>query len=69
MIYYKLVKVTIDISSLTKIIINMIICYHGIPKSIVTNYSKLAIYIKILVLTVLFFRDQKKTIYNFFIDK
>lgn len=36
-VYYKPVKVIINISSLAKIIINMIIYYHGIFNSIIIN--------------------------------
>lgn len=37
MIYYKTIKVTIDILSLAKVIIDMVVCYHGIWKLIVTD--------------------------------
>ena len=37
MIYYKPVKITINILGLAKVIINMIMHYHGVLKSIVTN--------------------------------
>ena len=37
MIYYKPIKVTINILALAKIIIDMVICYHGIFESIVIN--------------------------------
>ncbi len=43
MIYYGPVKVTINISNLTKVIINMIMYYYGIPKSIVMDQSLLFI--------------------------
>ena len=39
MIYYELVKVIIDVLALAKVIINIIICYHGNYKSIVANQS------------------------------
>lgn len=35
MIYYKLVKIIIDPLGLTKVIINMVICYYGVLESIV----------------------------------
>ena len=41
MVYYKLVKVTIDIPGLVKVIINMIICYHGVPESIIMDQNLL----------------------------
>lgn len=37
LVYYKLVKVTINILGLTKVIINMFIYYFSICKSIITN--------------------------------
>ena len=43
MFYYKLVKVMIDISDLAKIIINMIVDYHSIPKSIIIDQDLLFI--------------------------
>ena len=36
-VYYMLVKVTIDAPSLAKMIINVVICHHGILESIVTD--------------------------------
>ncbi len=41
MIYYKLVKVTIDAPSLRKVIINLVIYHHSIPKSIVMDWDLL----------------------------
>lgn len=37
MIYYKPVKNIINIPDLVKMIINMIVCHHGVLESIVTN--------------------------------
>ncbi len=37
MVYYELVKVTIDILSLAKVIINVIVHYRKVPKSIVMD--------------------------------
>ena len=37
MVYYKLVKVTINASGLAEVIINVVVKYHGLPDSIVTN--------------------------------
>lgn len=36
-VYYKLVKMTINAPRLVKVIINMLLCHHGLPNSIVTN--------------------------------
>lgn len=41
MIYYKLVKTTIDVASLAKIIINMVVKYHGFAKSIFNDRSSI----------------------------
>ena len=35
--YYKSIKVTIDIPSLAKVIFNIITCYYGIKDSINSN--------------------------------
>ncbi len=43
MVHYKLVKVMIDAPGLTKVIINMVICYHGVPESIITDRGLLFI--------------------------
>ncbi len=37
MVHYKLVKVTIDVLSLAKVIINMVVYYHRVLESIITN--------------------------------
>ena len=37
MVYYKLIKVTINASSLAKVIINVIVRHHGLPDSIIIN--------------------------------
>ena len=37
MVYYKLVKVTIDAPGLAEVIINVVVCYHGFPHLIITN--------------------------------
>ena len=37
MIYYELVKVTINVSSLVKVIVNVVICYHKILELIITD--------------------------------
>ena len=41
MVYYELVKITINAPGRAKVIINIVICYHGLPDSIVTNRSSL----------------------------
>ncbi len=37
MIYYEPVNVTIDAPSLAQVIINVVIRYHGVPESIITD--------------------------------
>ena len=39
MVYYKPVKITIDIPSLVEIIIDVVIWHHGLPNSIMTSKS------------------------------
>lgn len=41
MIYYKLVKITINTSGFTKVIIDIVIKYHGLPDSIITDQNLL----------------------------
>ena len=41
MVHYKPVKITIDAQSLAKVIIDVVICHHGLPDSIVTDRSSL----------------------------
>ena len=43
MVYYKLIKVTINALSLAKVIINMVVKHHGLLNSIVTNQKLLFI--------------------------
>ena len=42
-VYYKLVKVTIDAPGLAEVIIDVIVRHHGLPDSIVTNQGSLFI--------------------------
>ncbi len=37
MIHYKLVKVMMDASSLAEMIIDVVVCHHGVPESIVID--------------------------------
>ena len=41
MFHYKPVKVTIDAPGLAEVIINVLICHHGLPDSIVTDKGSL----------------------------
>ena len=41
MVHYELFKVTIDASGLTKVIIDVVICHHGVLESIVTDWGLL----------------------------
>ena len=40
-IYYKVVKITIDAPGLAKVIIDVVVCHHGFPDSIITDKSSL----------------------------
>ena len=37
MVHYKLVKITLNASGLTEVIIDVVVCHHRLPDSIVTN--------------------------------
>ena len=41
MVYYKPVKITINAADLAEVIINTIVCHHGLPNSIVTDGDSL----------------------------
>ena len=41
MVYYKLVKVSINAPDLAKVIIDMVMRYHSLPDSIVTDWGSL----------------------------
>ena len=41
MVYYKLVKVTINAPDLAEVIINVVVRYHGLPDSIITDWGLL----------------------------
>ena len=41
MIHYKPVKITINAPGLAKVIIDVVVCHHGLPDSIVTDKSSL----------------------------
>ena len=41
MVYYKLVKITIVAPSLAKVIINVVVRYHGLSNLIITNWGSL----------------------------
>ena len=41
MVHYTPIKITIDVSNLAKVIIDMIVWHHGLPDSIVTDRSSL----------------------------
>ncbi len=43
MVYYESVKDTIDVPSLAKVIINVVVCYHGVSESIVIDWGLLFI--------------------------
>ncbi len=41
MVHYKPVKVLIDGPGLVEVIIDMVVCHHGVPESIVTDQGLL----------------------------
>ena len=41
MVHYEPVKITIDAPSLAEVIIDVVVCHHGLPDSIVTNRGSL----------------------------
>ncbi len=43
MVYYELVKVTIDVSGQAKVMINVVVYHHGVPESIITDQGLLFI--------------------------
>ena len=62
MVYYKPVKITINIPSQVEMIINMLVCYYRVPKSIIMDQN-LLFTSKFLSLLCYFFKI-KKAIYN-----
>ena len=59
MIYYKLVKISINVAGLVEVIIDMVVCHHGFSDSIVTNRSSLFI-LNIWSLLCYFLRIKQK---------
>ena len=43
MVYYKLIKITIDVSDFVEVIINIVVRYHGLLNFIITNLGSLFI--------------------------
>ena len=62
--YYKLVKITINASSLAKIIINMIMRYYGLLDSIFTNQGLL--FLSKFWLLLYYFLDNKLKLFTTF---
>ena len=56
MVYYKLVKITIDASGLVKVIINVLVRHHGLSDLIVTK-QELFLTFKVLVIAMLFSKN------------
>ena len=59
-LYYKLVKVPIDASSLAEVIIDMVVRHHGLPDSIVSNWGSVSTFQFWLLLC--YFLDIKQRI-------
>ena len=66
MIYYKYIKITINILSLAKVIIDMVIQYHKILKSIVMDQGLLFIS-KFWFLLYYFLKIKKKLFTAFYL--
>lgn len=41
LVYYKCVKIIVDVINLAKVFINMVIKYYGLPKSIISDQGSL----------------------------
>ena len=41
MVHYEPVKITLDAAGLAKVIIDVVVCHHGLPDSIVTDRGSL----------------------------
>ena len=41
MVHYKLVKITFNVLGLVEVIINVVVCHHGLPDLIVTDWGSL----------------------------
>ena len=67
MVYYKYVKITIDILSLIKVIINVVIYYHDIFKSIITNQNSIFI-LKFYFLLCYFLGIKRKLFITFYLQ-
>ncbi len=61
MVYYELVKIIIDILGLAKVIINVIVHYYDISKSIITDQGLL--FILIFWSLLCYFLDNKKRLF------
>lgn len=61
MVHYNLVKVTIDIPGLAKMIIDMVVYHHRVSQSIVTNQG--SFFISKFWFSLYYFLDIKKQLY------
>lgn len=64
MVYYKLIKITIDALRLVKVIINMIIRYYRVSKSIIIDLSLL--FISKFWFLLYYFLEIKKKLFTVF---
>ena len=67
MVYYEPIKVMINTPDLAEIIINMIVCYHRVSKSIIIDWSLL--FISKLWFLLCYFLEIKKSYLQPFIPK
>ncbi len=64
MVHYELVQITIDAPSLAKVIIDVVICHHRVPESIITDQSLL--FISKFCSLLCYFLDIKKKLFTAF---
>ncbi len=67
MVYYKSVKITIDISELAKVIIDIVVCHYDISKLIVIDQSSLFLS-KFWSLLCYFLKIKKKLFTAFYLQ-
>ena len=64
MVYYKPIKVIIDDPGLAKMIINVVVCYHGVSKCIIMDQGLL--FTSKFWFSLCYFLDIKKKLFTAF---
>ena len=67
MIYYKSIKITIDVLGLVEVIINMIVCHHRVSELIIMD-SSLLFMLKFWSLLYYFLKIKKKLSTAFYLQ-